>query len=250
MDHVPSFFQELNRFTHSLREGLIAAAITWLMYLALEPIVRRNMPELIVSWNRLLAGDWRDPLVGRDVFLGALFGIAHMALAYVARFGERSLNHNFAIRLIDVNLPLSGPRTAFAMDLFMTGYGVVGGLSLICLLAILFLVFRRRAFAVAAFFCITTTFEILFFSHSLVFLTTGVAICVLLTFMSSRFGLVATAVQAAVFTALDLTLFTSNFSAWYSAPMLLTVFLIFLLLAYGFKVSIASQPLLGRVPSG
>src|SRR5262249_53927341 len=40
------------------------------MYLALEPIVRRRWPGKLTSWGRLLAGRWRDPMVGRDVLIG------------------------------------------------------------------------------------------------------------------------------------------------------------------------------------
>jgi serine/threonine-protein kinase len=42
----------------------------WLIYLALEPYVRRIWPDSMISWNRLLAGKWRDPLVGADVLVG------------------------------------------------------------------------------------------------------------------------------------------------------------------------------------
>ena len=36
----------------------------------LEPYLRRVWPKAIVAWNRLLAGHFRDPLVGRDVLIG------------------------------------------------------------------------------------------------------------------------------------------------------------------------------------
>jgi len=43
-------------------------------YLALEPTLRRRRPEALVSWTRLLGGEVRDPLVGRDVLIGVLAG--------------------------------------------------------------------------------------------------------------------------------------------------------------------------------
>ena len=48
---------------------------SWLSYVAFEPHVRRLWPRTIVSWTRVLAGRWRDPLVGRDLLLGVLAGI-------------------------------------------------------------------------------------------------------------------------------------------------------------------------------
>jgi hypothetical protein len=43
--------------------------------MAIEPWLRRQWPKSIVSWSRLLAGSWRDPVVGRDILLGVALGI-------------------------------------------------------------------------------------------------------------------------------------------------------------------------------
>ena len=48
---------------------------TWMLYVALEPYVRRHWPHAIISWSRLLAGELRDPLVGRDILGGVLLGV-------------------------------------------------------------------------------------------------------------------------------------------------------------------------------
>lgn len=37
-----------------------------------------------LRWSRLLGGEFRDPLVGRDVLAGALLGLGHTAAAYSA----------------------------------------------------------------------------------------------------------------------------------------------------------------------
>ena len=47
----------------------------WVLYLALEPYVRRYWPQAIISWTRVLGGRWRDPLVGRDVLYGVILGV-------------------------------------------------------------------------------------------------------------------------------------------------------------------------------
>jgi serine/threonine-protein kinase len=48
----------------------------WFFYLALEPFARRRWPQMLISWTRALSGAWRDPLVGRDVLVGAALGVA------------------------------------------------------------------------------------------------------------------------------------------------------------------------------
>ena len=54
--------------------GLAFSCFFWVLYIALEPYVRRRWPATLVSWSRLLAGGFRDPLVGRDVLVGCLAG--------------------------------------------------------------------------------------------------------------------------------------------------------------------------------
>ena len=55
----------------------------WVLYLAVEPWLRRTAPHLVVSWSRLLAGHWRDPMVGRDVLLGTAMGLVHTFAIYL-----------------------------------------------------------------------------------------------------------------------------------------------------------------------
>ena len=74
--HIPALGQEWQMFVRMISQALFAAAFVWLYYLALEPYVRRQMPELLISWSRLLAGKLRDPLIGRDLLAGSLLGSA------------------------------------------------------------------------------------------------------------------------------------------------------------------------------
>ncbi len=53
---------------------VLQALGVWLLYLAVEPAFRSRWPRLFVSWNRLVAGRARDPLVGRDLLGGVLGG--------------------------------------------------------------------------------------------------------------------------------------------------------------------------------
>lgn len=55
---------------------LVFALIAWIGYMAVEPYARRTWPKAMVSWQRLLSGNWRDPLVGRDVLIGCCAGAA------------------------------------------------------------------------------------------------------------------------------------------------------------------------------
>jgi len=68
-----------------LARALLAAALVWVIYLAVEPWVRYYHPQGAASWIRLVYGRIRDPRVGRDLQIGGLFGIA--ALLWARLYG-------------------------------------------------------------------------------------------------------------------------------------------------------------------
>ncbi|MCB1036462.1 MAG: serine/threonine protein kinase, partial [Acidobacteria bacterium] len=77
---------EVAVFQAHVARAIHAAALVWIIYVALEPFARCWWPDQTASWVRLLYGRWRDPLVGRDILVGTLFGIGAMVCSrlYVA----------------------------------------------------------------------------------------------------------------------------------------------------------------------
>ncbi len=72
---VPSI-SSLGLFVLAASGGLFITAVTCALYLAIEPFIRRHWPHAIISWSRLMAGQVRDPLVGRDTLYGVLLGMS------------------------------------------------------------------------------------------------------------------------------------------------------------------------------
>jgi hypothetical protein len=59
-----------------LSSSMYQAGAVGLAYFAFEPYVRRYWPTTFISWSRVMTGRLHDPLVGRDVLIGTLGGIA------------------------------------------------------------------------------------------------------------------------------------------------------------------------------
>lgn len=78
--HVPALTAELALLKAAVAGALTEAAVVWVFYMALEPLLRRFWPETLIAWNRLVAGRFRDPLVGSSVLLGALMGVSWVLL--------------------------------------------------------------------------------------------------------------------------------------------------------------------------
>ena len=68
--------EEVGLFGISAAFWILAAGWIWLLYIALEPFAKRRWPGMLVGWSRLLAGNYRDPLVGRDLFVGCVLAAA------------------------------------------------------------------------------------------------------------------------------------------------------------------------------
>src|SRR5260370_30019714 len=61
----------------AVADALWTGAQLWLAYIALEPVLRRLLPRTLITWTRVLAGRWKDPLVARDVLIGLLVGLGY-----------------------------------------------------------------------------------------------------------------------------------------------------------------------------
>ena len=81
--HIPDAGIEQGRFFQAIALALFGAGMLWVFYLAAEPYVRKTWPHILITWSRLLAGRFRDPLVGRDLLLGAACGTAMTVISYV-----------------------------------------------------------------------------------------------------------------------------------------------------------------------
>jgi hypothetical protein len=102
---------------------LLFGLLAWMGYMAVEPYGRRSWPRPMVSWQRLLSGRLRDPLVGRDLLVGALAGSAIGALfllvGVVTRVsGTFTVDHYFGLGI----LPSIGHCSLLILSLVSTPF--------------------------------------------------------------------------------------------------------------------------------
>ena len=125
--------------------ALFLAAAAWLSYIALEPYIRRRLPQVLISWSRLLAGNWRDPLVGRDVLAGTVIGLLTLLVGQLSVFASGVL----AGPGTPASWVLDGFRLAPVLALNELVRAIGGGVGILLLFFCLTLLTRRQWAAAA-----------------------------------------------------------------------------------------------------
>ncbi len=232
---------ELRRLEQAVADSLLGGALAWVFYMALEPFVRRHWPSTIISWSRLLAGRALDPLVGRDILVGIMFGLGYQVLNYIDRLMGSWLGIS-APRLVDTGYPWEdfigfGRMSSFflrelAMNLLLL-MGILLGLALMRVLL------RGRWPAVAVVFVIVTVWLIGELSEPpLLSLLLNALITATILFCLLRFGLLATIAGAVSTILIGAFPLTTDLSLWYAPATIFPAVVILALALYGFVVSL------------
>jgi hypothetical protein len=241
-DHVPELGGEAWLFFQSASLALFIATLTWLFYIALEPFLRRLWSELLISWSRLMAGDFRDPLVGRDILVGGLLGLCKVAADYLTVLVPQWSGVAVPPITQGNTEAFSGVGGMAVQFLHLFAEPVFLAILLSFLLLLLLTVLRKKWLATAAMWLIIFLTDIDFASsHQWVFWFNLLLTATLITLAAARFGLLAL-YSLLLFSHLSSGFpITSDFSAWYAGSTLFVFVVIMSLAIYGFYSSLAGQ---------
>jgi serine/threonine-protein kinase len=189
---------QLNRFFSSVGEALFAGGLLYVMYLALEPAVRKNWPDSLLGWTRLLHGHFVDARVGRDILAG-LAGGAVIVLVFGVRWPlQAALGHTGPV--VDVaNLRVfEGP--GYVLGFFSSVFAFQSVFNAMwCVFAIVALkrILKRMwlvGIAASLFFTLVAASSIYADQPGFFWLHFGIAIAAVavIIVMAIRFGLLAT----------------------------------------------------------
>jgi serine/threonine-protein kinase len=238
--HVPDGSQ-LQIFFGGLYRSFFVFGLAGLLYLALEPYARKLWPRSLASWVRLLDGRWRDPIVGRDVLVGAVMGPA-IALAVSARrlvpqwMGSVPPRPDFPYHPAEL-LALRGVRESVAELLAIQINIATHVLFLFIALLVLRVLFRRTWIAVVVHWFLYVFVYGSGFGY--------VPIAIIITgwyLVFFRFGWVSIFVATLVGDALGGFPLTANPSDWHAYVSFLVVGFCLALALYGFRVSLGNRP--------
>ena len=245
-NHIPTF-SEFNLFLMALAWSLLATGLLVLVYLGLEPVIRRREPRTLIAWSRIMAGQLRDPLVGRDVLIGVAFGVW---LALLETFD------NTLLPLLHLKPPAPGSP---AVDSLLGMRFAIGSVLLYVLnytlwaLAIFFgismlRVGMRKDWLATGLFLLMASFSNFGGEYPWFAFGATLVLFSLIVLVLKRFGLIALIVGLVVQNLLIAFPAASHFSRWYATSGIFALVTILFLAAYGFHSALAGQPIFSHGP--
>jgi serine/threonine-protein kinase len=233
----------LESATRSTALALFIAAFLWFLYMTIEPYLRRRIPELLIGWARLLEGRFRDPRVGRDILIGAAAGASLALITHI-------------VNSLPAWFPFQGQTTVPMHYLFSNGTNPLSYLLLVNVTAVvrsflyltLYFIFRmvlrKPPLAVAALGVVVLLVR-LGGENAFLEIPQAVVSAVLITWVMSRVGLLATAAMAYFVSLLSYVAPSLDFSSWYATYSLPGLIFLVALTLYAFHTSLGGQPVFG-----
>jgi serine/threonine-protein kinase len=241
--HHTSTAWEFVGFFLILAISLLVAGLFWIIYIAIEPFVRRRWPQVLVSWTRLLSGEWRDPLVARDALIGCALGIlmycinnsaAHLIPPIIGR-AELVRPIMFASETV------SGTRFFLSQMINLVGGNILGGLFTLSILFLLRILLRSQKAAFVAFILILSSFTAL---ANFWMMPASLIVNILYLLVLMRFGLVAAVLADCVAGLFQMFPIALETSAWYSDTGYAALAILAVVVLYAFRTSLGGRPLI------
>jgi predicted Ser/Thr protein kinase len=238
--HLVANFDMVLFFAIAVSTALFVSGTTWMLYLALEPWVRRRWPHAIISWSRLLSGKFRDPLLGRDMLFGIILGVVWMLIIRTGLIFTMRMGASPELYRTDY---LIGGRAALGAWLGQVCGSVFATLEFFFLLLALKVVLRKDWLAAIAFVAIFALPRGLTSTHAATELPMLILIYGIAVLIVFRFGLVPLAIAIFTVDMLAGVPFSSDFSTWYMPTSILALLSVVALAGWGFYHSLGGEPL-------
>ena len=236
---------ELDLFMSHLSHATLVTGLAYVFYLAIEPYARRLWPRMLVSWVRILDGRFRDPLVGRDILVGAAAGALRALVERLQFWIPAALGGTSA-------LPAFGHWTFESLRGTVPAFVSVVGIHTQALFEIIFpmtmlLVFRLLLrHTVPALIALSLLGALLFYPEtgSVPGYLVGIGVSLVLVWgVLFRFGLLGFAAMFSVYRLLERLPLTLHPADWYLGAALLALAFIAAPALWGFWASRAGRPL-------
>ena len=193
----------------------------------------------------MLAGQFKDPVLGRDILLGALFGVTSAVLEHLQPLVEAGLGKLPSRPIgVETSYAIEGLRGSLAMVFHESTQALSTTLQIFFLFFVIRLVVRKNwlaAVLVSLLFCVSS----LEAPNPVIDALFSAPFILAYLYVLYRYGLVALAALYFTDQLADFMPITLPLNAWYAEGGLVAVAAILLVALYGFQTSRAGKPLFG-----
>ena len=238
--HFATFGDVVGLTILAISAALFLSGAMWVLYMAIEPWVRRQWPKSLISWTRLLAGNWRDPVVGRDILLGVALGVV-----WILVFQIRSipLMHMGASPPFGSTDALIGGRTALGAWLRQWPQSIQTTLVFFLVFFGLKVLLRKEWIAAIVFIAIFAVPPGLGGAYVKVELPAMILVYGIALLIVIRFGLVPLAVAIFTINMMAGLPFSADMSTWYMTTSIPALLSLLAIAGWGFYHSLGRQPI-------
>jgi len=236
--HFATINDAFGLFAIAASTALFTAGLTWTLYMAVEPWVRRHWPKTIISWSRLLSGQARDPLVGRDILFGVALGVVWILVFQIRYIPMMRMGAAPALFSTDA---LMGGRTALGAWLFQWPQSIQTTLVFFFLLFGLKVLLRKEWIAGIALVAIFALPRGLSSTYMAVEIPAQILVYAIAVLIVLRFGFVPLACAVFTINLMANVPFSADFSAWYMPTSVLALLSVVALAGWGFYHSLGGE---------
>jgi serine/threonine-protein kinase len=241
--HHVAAIGEWNMLWQIIKNALLIASLFWLIYIALEPFVRRRWPGRIISWTRLVSGDFSDPLVGREILIGAVIGVSMIAFGFTGKLVPEWLGWPSTALGFEPSNEQLGLRYSVIALSGQIQAGFLFGFGFLFLLLLLSIILRKEWLAVGATWLISTVALALNLSDQPLALLMAPIGAAMMLLPLVRYGLLAMISSQFYFHLWIMYPMTFDLSVWYAGSFIVGLIVGLGLVVYAFYISLAGQSL-------
>jgi len=211
------------RLGEALGYAFFIGGLGFMLYLGLEPLMRRFWPRLLIGWTRALDGRLRDPMVARDLLVGLALGMLMSVIEPVSAVVATAVGEPPPRPFDDSIETLSFGWMALDQLLRVLPAAAINGLLGALMFTLMRLLCRRQWLALLLLFPIAAlgfpmagTFGAMPFD-----LAVNGLKCVVFAFAMLQFGILAGSVAVALYMWTSKAPLTMDFSSWHATPTIL-----------------------------
>lgn len=213
-------------------------------YIAVEPTMRRRWPRSLVSWTRLLDGQFKDPIVGRDVLAGCVGGL----LIVLGEIGFplilAVIRGNAPPPLFEPNATtLNGGTLVLAELISGWGRAIVDAMSFVIFLVMFWRIVRNRWAAALLLFLLQASAQVFTASDKPAFLFSVGVFVACTAFLPARFGFLSLVVACGIEAMMAVTPLLLPPAAWHTGITAIGVAAVLAIAGYGFVTALGGRPL-------